>query len=373
MTQLSIRLLGPLQILYSGAPVAGLESNKVRALLAYLAAQADRPHPRASLAGLLWPELPDAAARHNLRQALANLRQALGDREARVPLLLIDRESARLNPDTRVVVDTATFAGVLAECEGHAHRRLETCVACMRRMEQAVEHYRGGFLEGFFLDDSVAFEEWALLMRERLHHQALDALGRLAAYHDRRGDFDAAYRYALRRVELEPWREEAHRQAMRALSLDGRRGAALAQYERCRTILQAELGVEPEAETTALKLRIENEELRKGDIHLSRSQLPIQPTAFVGRETELAELAELLANPACRLLTIVGPGGMGKTRLAIQAAAEQAGAFAHGVCFVPHAILSRKRSNIPAAPQACLLTHSPDSEEEHRCRSNKSA
>ncbi|HEX5691799.1 MAG TPA: BTAD domain-containing putative transcriptional regulator, partial [Roseiflexaceae bacterium] len=270
MTRLSIRLLGPLQIHYGGAP-ASLESNKVRALLAYLAAQPARPHPRASLTGLLWPELPDDAARHNLRQALANLRLALGEREARVPLLRIDREVVQLNPDADVAIDLATFTGLLAECNAHAHRRLETCVACMRRMEQAVEQYRGGFLEGFFLDDSVAFEEWAIVMRERLHHQALGALGHLAAYHERRGAYADAHRYAIRQVELEPWREEAHRQAMRALYQDGQRGAALAQYERCRAILQAELGVEPETATTALKLKIENEELRNGESQLFRS------------------------------------------------------------------------------------------------------
>jgi predicted ATPase/DNA-binding SARP family transcriptional activator len=356
-------MLGPLQIMSGGVMITGLESNKVRALLVYLFAEADRPHPREALMGLLWPELPDAAARHNLRQALTNLRQTLGDRTAQTPLLLIDREMIRLNPAGDYEVDVAAFTGLLAACDSHTHRRLETCAACMRRMEQAAERYRGGFLEGFFLSDSVAFEEWVLLTRERLHRLALHALGHLAAYHERRGAYEAAYRYASRQVELEPWREEAHRQAMRALFLSGQRSAALAQYERCRAVLEAELGVEPEQETTALKLSIENEELRTEDTHLTPSQcsmlnaqLPAQPTLFVGRETELAELADLLANPACRMLTIVGPGGIGKTRLALQAAAEQVHAFTDGVAFAPLAPLGSAEFLLSAIADALALT-----------------
>ena len=96
MPDLALCVLGPLQISCAGAPVTGLGSNKVRGLLIYLAVEADRPHARAALAGLLWPDQPPAAAQHNLRQALANLRRALGDRTADPPFLLINRETVQL-------------------------------------------------------------------------------------------------------------------------------------------------------------------------------------------------------------------------------------------------------------------------------------
>ena len=143
----------------------------------------------------------------------------------------------------------------------------------MARLAQAVELYRGDFLAGFALPDSAAFEEWALIRREQLHQQALDALDTLATAHERRGDAAALCRYARRQLALEPWREQAHRQLMRGLALSGDRGAALAQYEACRRVLAAELGIEPEVETTALyeqirtnELRIEQAELRTASI-----------------------------------------------------------------------------------------------------------
>src|SRR5260221_6863693 len=93
MAHLSLALLGSLQIRLDGAPVTGFESDKVRALLAYLALEAERPHRRAALAGLLWPERPERAAHLSLNQALANLRHAIGDRSAPVPVLRITPET----------------------------------------------------------------------------------------------------------------------------------------------------------------------------------------------------------------------------------------------------------------------------------------
>ena len=121
----------------------------------------------------------------------------------------------------------------------------------------------------------------------------------------------------------------------------GDRAAAVRQYQECVKVLQAELGIEPEPETTALFEAIRGGR-RAYPLPLSRSpspprpvhNLPPDPTPFIGREPELAQIAERLADPACRLLTILGPGGMGKTRLAIQAARSEADRFAHGVCFV---------------------------------------
>jgi predicted ATPase/DNA-binding SARP family transcriptional activator len=354
MARLSISLLGPIQVTLDGEPVTGFATDKARALLAYLAVEADCPHRRDALAGLLWPDQPQRKARQNLRQALTHLRQAIGDCPAGEPFLLVSRETIRFNPDYDHWLDVAAFTDLATACAAHRHRRLATCLPCIRRMEQMVKLYRGSFLEQFFLSDSDTFEEWALLKREWLQQRVTEAFSQLADYCERCGEYKRAQGYTRRQVRLEPWREEAHRQLMRLLALDGQRSAALAQYETCRRMLAEELGVEPADETTTLY-----EGIRTGNISLLISRpptpprsFPFSPTPFIGREEELAALAELLANPDCRLVTIFGPGGIGKTRLALQAAADQAGAFEDGVAFVPLASISSAEHLAPTIADA---------------------
>ncbi len=350
--RLSISLLEPLQVTLDGEPVTDFATDKARALLAYLSVEADRPHRRDALAGLLWPDQPQRKARQNLRQALSHLRRAIRDQDHDddgEPFLLVSRETVQFNPASDYWLDVAAFTTLVEACRRHRHRRLGTCLPCMRRLEQMADLYGGDFLEHFFLDDSSFFEEWALLQREWLRREAVEALFHLANYYERRGDYERARYHARRQVELEPWREEAHRQLMRLLALDGQRSAALAQYETCRRALAEELGVEPTAETTTLYERIRASlSYTPAPLH----NLPPSPTSLVGREEELAELAELLANPDCRLVTLFGPGGVGKTRLALQAAADQIGAFAHGVYFVPLASVSSPELIVPMMANA---------------------
>lgn len=354
MAHLSMGVLGSLQVSVDDTPVTTFESDKVRALLVYLAVEADRPHRRDSLAGLLWPECPEEVARHNLRQALSNLRRALGDHTATPPHLLISRESVRLNPDADLAVDLARFLQGTRTGDGGPLRAV--------RLEEAVRLYRGEFLQGFFLDDSEQFEQWALVQREGLHQRALDAYGWLAGYYEEHGDFAAARRHALRQLELEPWREEAYCQLMRALALDGQRAAALAQYEMCRRVLADELGVEPSAETRELAEQIRAGALMAKDHTLATRpaapllNLPASTTSFVGREQEMAELERLLADPQCRCISLVGPGGIGKTRLALQAAGQHRSAYAHGVAFVPLAPVDSDGAAVAAIAGAIHLS-----------------
>src|SRR4051794_41007558 len=206
MAQLALTLLGPLQATLDGVPIAGFESQKVRALIAYLALEADRPHGRDALAGLLWPNQPDQDARNNLRQALANLRQALGDQRATPSYLRITRESVQFNCISDHQIDAVAFTELLAACAQHPHRHPETCRSCAQRLQQAVDLYHGDFLAAFFLADSAAFEEWMLVKRQRLHQQALAGLTQLASYHERRGAYAHAQQLARRQLELDPWR-----------------------------------------------------------------------------------------------------------------------------------------------------------------------
>jgi predicted ATPase/DNA-binding SARP family transcriptional activator len=363
MAYLSLSLFGALKVVLGETSITSFESDKVRALLVYLVVEADRPHRREALAGLLWPDQSERAARHNLSQALFNLRQAIGDATATPAFLLITRTTVQFNLTSDYWSDTAVFSALLASCDHHRHRELHTCTACTHRLAEAVDVYRGDFLAQFSLSDSNGFEEWALLKRERLQHLALQAFTNLATYHERRGAYEQAQHFTLRQIELDPWREAAHRQLMRTLTLTGQRNAALAHYERCRQILAAELSVEPEAATKMLYERIRNAE---GDLLAAEElfalpssrphNLPPQLTPFIGRERELAELADLLGNSDCRLITIVGPGGIGKTRLALQAATEQLEAFADGIFFLSLAALRSTESLIFAIREALKLT-----------------
>jgi DNA-binding SARP family transcriptional activator len=190
MPYLQIQLLGTFQATLDSRSITGIESNKVRALLAYLAVEADRPHSRAELNGLLWPDQPDATARANLRQALANLRNAIGDRTSETPFLSTTYDRVQFQRTPQCSIDVVQFAELLAACKVHVHRRLETCRSCATRLQQAVELYRGDFLAQFVQSDSEAFEEWTLIQRERLHRDVLDALYTLAEHHDRRSAYD---------------------------------------------------------------------------------------------------------------------------------------------------------------------------------------
>src|ERR671933_400207 len=340
MAHLSVSLPGPPQATYDGQPLAGFESAKVWALFAYLLVEADRPHPREALMALLWPEQPEAVARHNLRQALANLRQVLDDRTHAPPFLHITRASVQFDP-AACDLDVATFTSRLTLATRHPHRDADACAPCARWLRQAVALYRGAFLDHVFVRESVTFEEWATLKREAFHQQALDALARLARYAQHRGATGAAASWLRRLLELDPLDEGAHRALMRALARSGQRTAALQQYARCCRVLQEELGVEPDEETVALYHAIRDGTLEapRAEMHATRarqrrSNLPAPPTALIGREAEVVALGALLQRDDMRLVTLTGAPGIGKTRLALEVAGTLREEFEDGVYVV---------------------------------------
>ena len=318
MGHLEIRLLGSFQVSLDGEPVTGFRSDKVRALLAYLCAEMARPHRRERVAGLLWPELPERSARANLRHALTNLRTLLRERDSASPFLLATRQTVQIDPESDVWVD----ALVLAEQAG----------GDLAVLEQAVDLYRGEFMEGFSLADSPEFEEWVLFQRERFQRLMMEALTRLAQGLEAQGDLERALDYARRQVDMDPWREKAHRQMMRLLALSGQRAAALAQYEICRSTLAEGLGVEPSAETVALARRIREGEPGAQVVSPPRSAVPVaelpqflelevpeaEPALFVGRKQELARLQEFLEQALAgegHTIFVTGGAGRGKTAL----------------------------------------------------------
>ena len=147
------------------------------------------------------------------------------------------------------------------------------------------------------LDDCAEFELWLETERERWRQRAVQALETLITHHRQHGEYDQTLRFAQRLLELAPWQESTHRLVMELLARSGKRTAALMQYDICRRVLSQEMGIEPTRETIALYERLSAEPSAR------HRALPAQPTAFFGREEELARLAELLENPDCRLLT----------------------------------------------------------------------
>jgi DNA-binding SARP family transcriptional activator len=267
MAHLSIRVLGPLQVTLDGQPVAGFESDKARGLLVYLAVEAERRQTREKLAGLLWPDWLERSARSNLRRALANLRQVIGDDQASPPFLHISRQAIQFNSASDAWVDVSEFTGLVDAGASARDPSRQT----VDRLEKAIALYRGEFLDGFSVADSAAFEEWISINRERANRQMVDGLYCLADCYEGYGEYEKALQHAWRQLELNPWREKAHRQVMRLLALSGQRGAALAHYETCRRLLDEELGVEPAAETRKLCEQIRGDKLEPPVSFSSRS------------------------------------------------------------------------------------------------------
>ncbi len=362
MTRLSVRLLGTLQVTLEGTPITGFQSNKERALLAYLSEESQQPHTREKLAGLLWPERTESAARNNLRRALSNLRRTIGDRvQDGEPFLLVTHRTIRLNPAADTWIDTRAFRRLLASPRQQLPPQLE----------QAIELYKGGFLEEFSLAGSPAFEEWSVMCRERYQRLMRETLHDLVGRYQAQSDSERALQLAWRLVDLEPWWEEAHQQLILLLAHSGRRSEALAQYLRCRRLLAEELDVAPSPETTGLY-----EQIRDGNLMGSAPppqrrlapthNLPLSSGPFVGREAEMAEMQNCLQDPACRLLTLVGAGGMGKTRLALEAVRDWMPPLQRheleGATLVPLAPVQTVETLAPAIAQAAGFPLSPGRE-----------
>lgn len=365
---LRLQVLGSFRVTLHQEEITNFDADTARALLAYLTLHPHQNYRRMALADLFWCDQPPESSLHNLRSALNRVRKALHDQDdCAQPLILADRQSIQWNPQAPVWVDSLEFTRLLGDIKQHAHRDLLHCPWCIRRLTQLAALYQGEFLADVKVA-SLAFEEWQQVERERLHRLAIQIFHVLGDYHFQNGAYAEAEHYARRQIKLERWNEEAHQQLIQALAASGQRSAALAQYEACRGILAAEFGVAPTPTTTALyaEIRQQSRQQRRhvlltfgqGEgLWAMRQQkvpnnLPIPQTSFVDRQVEVDSLLQRLVNPANRLTTLIGEGGIGKTRLALTAAHALARSFADGVWHVPLADLPALSQSQPA--QAAL-------------------
>jgi predicted ATPase/DNA-binding SARP family transcriptional activator len=337
---LRVRLFGGLALDVDGSPIRP-PAGRLASLLAWLALHPGM-QPRSRVAARLWPEVLDESARRSLRTALLDLRRALGPEAEHY--LRGTRHEVGLWPPDDVWVDARAFEHTVAE----------------GRLEEAIALADGELLPE--LD-----HDWVYDAREALQRARAAAIEQLAAEAEERGDLATAIGHTHRLTAIDPLAEEHARALVRRLAAAGDRAAALAAYERHRERLRTELRMAPSARTRELVEGIRAAEdgpsaalppypAARGD---RPTNLPIPPTPLIGRERELAEGAALLRREDVRLLTLTGPGGTGKTRLALELAARLEDAFAAGAVLIELAPVSDPAAIAPAVARALGVAERP--------------
>jgi predicted ATPase/DNA-binding SARP family transcriptional activator len=374
-----IEMLGGLRAVQGDCVLTRFRSQKTGALLAYLAYYPHRSHPRDLLIDLLWPEDPLDSARMKLRTALASLRRQLEPPGIPASAVIVaTRLAVRLNPEA-VITDVAQFEAAL-QAAGDASRLDEQ----LAQLDAGIAWYRGPLLLGYY-------ESWILPEQQRLSGLCYQALRRAVDSLEQAGDLDRALAYAIRAVATEPLWEEGHQELIRLYRSTGQPAAALRQYRELEALLREEVGEAPSAATrelvegrsashrpagTARPLIARcplpdkgNEPLAKTDQGSSPAAprsvsrpLPLPLTRFFGREAEIARVRRLLIAEGTRLVTLTGPGGSGKTRLALETAARLREAMDGAVWFVPLADLADPHRIIDAIHAALGLPRLPQQE-----------
>ncbi|MDP1546372.1 MAG: tetratricopeptide repeat protein [Anaerolineales bacterium] len=324
--KLRLTLLGNVSIQKEKKPVSGLPSRAAEALFIYLACN-QRPVTREKLAELLWAERTSTQALTNLRTILTSLRRELGD------FLIVTRDTLAFNGESDAWLDTTEFEHQLKDLGLPGREDIPGDQSAATKLQAALDLYQGDFLDGFYLRDGHGFEEWVILQREHLRQLAHEGLRMLTRYYREKGFHAEGILSASRWQRLDPYDEDACRTLMWLFMRTGQRTAALQCYQNLKQKLNIDLGIVPASASTDLFRQFQHVEFPPLLNLLSFA------TSFVGRKEEIAELERRLTSTETRLVTIIGPGGIGKTRLAVEAARSLAerkpGQFLHGISFVP--------------------------------------
>ncbi|MEM9773312.1 MAG: BTAD domain-containing putative transcriptional regulator [Chloroflexota bacterium] len=294
-------------------------NRKTIALFVYLVVEGDRPHSRNKLVGLLWPGLPEAGARNNLRVTLSRLRRALQNMGANPDVIVSGRTEVQFRPDHSLKIDINRFRQLAQSSE-------------IQHLKQAADLYAGPLLQGFFLDDCQEFEEWLFVQRERFHLQGMALLTRLTGELVPKGDLADAETYTRKQLSLDPLCDETNQNLIHLLVKQQKVSAAVQHYQHYRRLLEDELGIEPSVELMHFMAQIQQPQ--RQDV-----TLPKPTTPFVGRQPEINQLVSMLADPSKRLITILGPGGMGKSRVQLATGSilleQKRTLFPDGIFLVP--------------------------------------
>lgn len=317
---LEIRVLGGLTITIGGQRKR-LTARVDEALLVYLIAHSD-PIPRDTLTNLLWHNSDPKQANHNFRSALSRVRRVVGD------YLTVTRQVVGFDHSQPHYFDAAHFEKLLDPLLLQPDKLRLVDENNTEQLAVAIKLYQGDFLAGFAVrGSSVEFDSWRLLVQERLHTLASNALRQLVHNALYSGQWSRGIQYAAKLVYIDPLNELAHQLKMRLHLRDRDRSAALRQYETCHQILADELDVEPLPSTQELAERIRT-------ATPEANNLPVDPSPLVGRQTEIETIVTTLLAPETQLVTLTGIGGIGKTRVALATARQLNGRLCNGIIFI---------------------------------------